>query len=578
MKIWPAPTGNRSEEDRISRVFGNTSGLKASQLKKLQYLYRRHLPPQQLISLELAQSLAEISFEIKRQIGLLINRRGDLLYVIVGHDHSLLIPDLSEFRGAKGRLKGLRLLHTHFKEEPLNEEDKTDLARLRLDMMTVLGLDRSGNALWLQTAHLLPDNPEGLTFRVLQPERLGQSRLEVQSLVRSLEEEWGHGLSIRRVKGSAERAMLISITQQPKSVAQESLEELKELAYSANLEVVETVIQTRNEINPKYVMSKDRLSSLSIRALQLEATLWVFDQELNPSQVRSITDFTDLKVIDRTQLILDIFAQRARTREGKIQVEMAQLKYILPRLKGRDDALSRLTGGIGGRGPGETRLEIDRRRVREKIHRLQRDLEAIRTQRAQRRGKRERSGVPVIAIVGYTNAGKTTLLNTLTHSRLAAEDRFFATLDPTSRRLKFPHDREVIITDTVGFIKNLPKDLLTAFRATLEELEDADLILQVIDLSNPRFEEHLTVVENLLNELGLSTIPSLRVFNKTDLVTREYAQTQGSRFQAVLVSARDTNSLGPLLTRLEEWIGGDRQKTKPEAIPVHHSTAADLSD
>jgi GTP-binding protein HflX len=554
LKIWPVPTGSRSEEDRISRVFGNTSGLKASQLKKLQYLYRRHLPPQQVISLELAQSLAEISFEIKRQIGLLVDRRGDLRYVIVGHDHSLLIPDLSEFRGAQGRLKGLRLLHTHFKEEGLNEEDKTDLARLRLDLVTVLGLDRSGNALWLQTAHLLPDNPEGQVFRVLEPERLGQSRMEVQSLVRSLEEEWGHGLSVRRVKRSTERAMLISITHQSKSAAQESLEELKELAYSANLEVVETVIQTRKEINPKYLMSRDRLGSLSIRALQLEATLWVFDQELNPSQVRSITDFTDLKVIDRTQLILDIFAQRARTREGKIQVEMAQLKYILPRLKGRDDALSRLTGGIGGRGPGETRLEIDRRRVREKIHRLQRDLEAIRTQRAQRRGKRERSGIPVIAIVGYTNAGKTTLLNTLTHSRLAAEDRFFATLDPTSRRLKFPHDREVIITDTVGFIKNLPKDLLTAFRATLEELENADLILQVLDISNPRFEEQMTVVENLLDQLGLSTIPSLRVFNKIDLVTKEYAQVQSSRYQAVLVSALRERTFGGLMERIEAII------------------------
>jgi GTP-binding protein HflX len=301
-------------------------------------------------------------------------------------------------------------------------------------------------------------------------------------------------------------------------------------------------------------MSKDRLSSLSIRALQLEVTLWVFDQELNPSQVSSITDFTDLKVIDRTQLILDIFAQRARTREGKIQVEMAQLKYILPRLKGRDDALSRLTGGIGGRGPGETRLEIDRRRVREKIHRLQRDLESIRAQRAQRRGKRERSGIPVIAIVGYTNAGKTTLLNTLTHSRLAAEDRFFATLDPTSRRLKFPHDREVIITDTVGFIKNLPKDLLTAFRATLEELEDADLILQVLDISNPRFEEQMTVVEDLLNQLGLSKIPSLRVFNKTDRVTREYAQIQSARYQAVPVSALREQTFGDLLERIETII------------------------
>ncbi len=571
MKIWPAPTGNRSEENRIRRVFGNTAGLKASQLKKLQVLYRRHLPAQQVISLELAQYLAEISFETKRQVGLLIDRRGDLSYVIVGHDHSLLIPDLSEFRGAQGRLKGLRLLHTHFKEEGLNEEDKTDLARLRLDLMTVLGLDRSGKALWVQTAHLLPDNPQGLTFRVLEPEKLGQSRLEVQSLVRSLEEEWGHGVSARRVKRSAERAMLISITHLPRSAAQESLEELKELAYSANLEVVETVIQTRKEINPKFLMSRDRLSSLSIRALQLEATLWVFDQELNPSQGSSITDFTDLKVIDRTQLILDIFAQRARTREGKIQVEMAQLKYILPRLKGRDDALSRLTGGIGGRGPGETRLEIDRRRVREKIHRLQRDLEAIRGQRQQRRGRRERRNIPIVSIVGYTNAGKSTLLNTLTHSHLTSEDRFFATLDPTSRRLKFPHDREVIITDTVGFIKNLPQDLLTAFRATLEELENADLILQVIDISNPRFEEQMTVVENLLNQLGLSQIPSLRVFNKIDRVTGEYAQIQGSRYQAVLVSARNKSSLGPLLSRLEDWIGGNRQKTKPEALPVHQA-------
>jgi GTPase len=484
----------------------------------------------------------------------LINRRGDIETVIVGNDHSLLLPDLSEFRGAKGRLKGLRLLHTHFKEEPLNEEDKTDLALLRLDLVTVLGLDRSGNALWLQTAHLLPENPEGLPFRILEPERPGESRLEVQSLVRSLEEEWGHRASVRRVKHSLERAMLISITNQPKSAAQESLEELKELASSANLEVVETVIQGRKELNPKYLMSKDRLRSLSIRALQLGATLWVFDQELNPSQVRSITDFTELKVIDRTQLILDIFAQRARTREGKIQVEMAQLKYILPRLVGRDDALSRLTGGIGGRGPGETRLEIDRRRVRERIHRLQLDLESIRTQRQQRRGRRERRNIPVISIVGYTNAGKTTLLNTLTHNRLAVENRFFATLDPTSRRLKFPNDREVIITDTVGFIKNLPKDLLTAFRATLEELEGADLILQVIDISNPRFEEQMTVVENLINQLDLSTIPSLRVFNKTDLVTREYAQIQSSRYQAVPISALHEQTFGDLMERIETII------------------------
>jgi GTP-binding protein HflX len=332
------------------------------------------------------------------------------------------------------------------------------------------------------------------------------------------------------------------------------MQELEELARSAGLWVLETVIQSRKEVNSKFLMGKDRLSNLSIRALQLGATLLIFDQDLNPSQVRSLTDFTDLKVIDRTHLILDIFAQRARTREGKLQVEMAQLKYILPRLVGRDDALSRLTGGIGGRGPGETRLEIDRRRVREKIHRLQNELEAIRTQRKQRRGKRIRKGLPVISIVGYTNAGKSTLLNTLTDSHLKAENLYFATLDPTSRRLRFPREQEVIITDTVGFIKNLPKDFLTAFRATLEELEDADLLLHVIDISHPRFEDQMSVVENLLDELGLSRIRTLRVFNKVDLVSLEYAATQCARYQAVTICALQVETLGKLLSAMEQAI------------------------
>ena len=485
----------------------------------------------------------------------MINRRGDIVYVVVGSDHSLLIPDLSDTRGGKGRLRGLRLVHTHLKDEPLNEEDKMDLALLRLDLITAVSLDKNGQARRLHTAHLLPENPAGREWQVLDPEPVGQSQVEVQGLVRSLEEEWGRKLPARKIREGGERAILISVTSQPKSAAQESLEELRELAVSAGLEVVETVVQSRKDLQPKFLMSKDRLTSLSIRALQLGAGLLVFDQELNPSQVRSLTEFSDLKVIDRTQLILDIFAQRARTREGKIQVEMAQLKYILPRLVGRDDSLSRLTGGIGGRGPGETRLEIDRRRVRERIHRLQRDLEAIRAQRKQRRVKRERKGVPVVSIVGYTNAGKSTLLNTLTRSRLTAEDRYFATLDPTSRRLRLPREREVIVTDTVGFIKNLPKDLLTAFRATLEELEEADLLLQVIDLSHPRFEDQMETVARLLEDLGLSRIPTLLVFNKGDLVSREFAERVTQRFEAVAVSALDPKSLEPLLTRLEKALG-----------------------
>jgi GTP-binding protein HflX len=442
-----------------------------------------------------------------------------------------------------------------------------DLALLRLDLITAIGLDREGRARRLYSAHLLPENAGGREWQVLDPEQIGQSQVDVEGMVHSLEEEWGRKLPARRVRRGGERAILVTVTSQPRSAAQESLEELRELAVSAGLEVLETVIQSRRELNPKFLLSRDRLTSLSIRALQLDAGLLVFDQELNPSQVRSITEFSDLKVIDRSQLILDIFAQRARTREGKIQVEMAQLKYILPRLVGRDDSLSRLTGGIGGRGPGETRLEIDRRRVREKIHRLQRDLEAIRSQRRQRRVKRERRGLPVISIIGYTNAGKSTLLNSLTASRVAAEDRYFATLDPTSRRLRLPHDREVIITDTVGFIKNLPRDLLAAFRATLEELEGANLLLHLVDISHPRFEEHLDTVTGLLQELELSQIPTLLVFNKADLVARSYADPLIRRFDAVAVSALDPHSLGPLLDRLEKALGMPLEQRRIDPAP-----------
>jgi len=442
-----------------------------------------------------------------------------------------------------------------------------DLALLRLDMITALGLNKHGQAQWLYTAHLLPDNPEGKQVMILEPEQVGQSQVDVRGLIRSLEEEWGRKISSKRINSQEERAILVSVTTQSRTTAQESMKELEELARSAGIEILETTFQFRKEISPKFLMGKDRLSSLSIRALQLGATLLVFDQDLNPSQVASLTDFTDLKVIDRTQLILDIFAQRARTREGRLQVEMAQLKYVLPRLKGRDDALSRLSGGIGGRGPGETRLEIDRRRVREKINRLQKELDTLRTQRRQRRGKRNRRELPVISIVGYTNAGKSTFLNSLTHSRLSAEDRYFATLDPTSRRLRLPKEREVIITDTVGFIENLPRDLLTAFRATLEELEDADLLLHVVDVSNPLFEKHLTVVEDLLKELELLHIPLLRVFNKVDLVSKEYARTQCLRYRAIPVCALEEKTFGEFLEVIDKFLMG---QIPQESLPLQH--------
>jgi GTP-binding protein HflX len=296
-----------------------------------------------------------------------------------------------------------------------------------------------------------------------------------------------------------------------------------------------------------------------ILALQEAATVIIFDQELNPSQIRTITDQVELKVIDRTQLILDIFAQRAQSREGKLQVELAQLKYLLPRLVTKNTAMSRLTGGIGGRGPGETKLEINRRRVRDRIAHLETALTSVRKQRKQQKAKRHKKRLPVISIIGYTNAGKSTLLNTLTKSNVLAESRLFATLDPSSRRLRFPKDFEVIVTDTVGFIKDLPKDLLVAFRATLEELENADLLLHIIDISNSHFEEQIKSVEKILADLNLQHTTTIRVLNKMDLVDHQFCVRLSRQLNGTAISACSKSTLMPLIEKMETIIEQVRQ-------------------
>jgi len=428
-----------------------------------------------------------------------------------------------------------------------------DLVFLRLDLMAVLEVDEHGGPRRLLGAHLLPENVNGKGWLVMDPLPAHDPKLDFLQLVQSLESEFAGKQALLEVKGSQDRAILVSVTSDSKAEAEASMKELAELAYSSDIAVAEKIIQRQQRINPKYLLGRGKLSDLVLRALQLGVDLLIFDQNLNPSQVRSITDFTELRVIDRTQLILDIFAQRAKSREGKIQVEMAQLKYMLPRLVLKDDALSRLTGGIGGRGPGETKLEVNRRRVRDRIARLEKQLQQIRKQRGQRRGLRLRTGLPIISIVGYTNAGKSTLLNTLTRSREQVEDRFFATLDPASRRLRFPRDQEAIITDTVGFIRDLPSDLKEAFRATLEELLHADLLLHVIDISNPVFEEQMKAVEEILEELDLGLIPMLRVFNKVDLVKDQgYLQNLCKRRGAIGVSALNGDNLTSLVEAMEE--------------------------
>lgn len=475
--------------------------------------------------------------------------------VLVGSPRSLYIPDLPKSRGGRYRLRGLRLLHTHLQEEPLTQDDFMDLVFLRLDCLAAVRVDRHGGATQLEVAHLLPtaaDSRVGWDVLPLLP--CYDPDLDFQELVQSLEEELERSRQAIPANSSQDRAILVSVTSADRSAAKASMDELVELARSSGIGVADTIIQKQREINAKYLIGKGKLSEIVLRALQCGVDLLIFDQELNPSQVKALTDTTELRVIDRTQLILDIFAQRAHSREGKIQVEMAQLKYLLPRLGVKDDALSRLTGGIGARGPGETVLEINRRRTKDRIAHLEEELRQVRRHRSQRRSRRVRKDMPTLSIVGYTNAGKSTLLNALTRSAVLVEDKLFATLDPTSRRLRFPRDMEVIITDTVGFIRDLPKDLLEAFAATLEELDDADLLLHVVDISNPRFEEQMAAVDRILALLELQDKPSLLVFNKMDLVDPELLENHVRRHGGVPVSALAVRELHPLIAAMEQKV------------------------
>jgi GTP-binding protein HflX len=506
--------------------------------------------------------VSELSHETRRQIGALIDRKGHVQYVMVGDNRGIELPDFKRVRVASGRFRGLRCVHTHLRGEPLTQDDLTDLALLRLDLMAAIDVDNeTGLPGLVRAAHLLPLHAGDLEststpdlYSFLEPSVPSQLDLDFLALIDSLEEEMARNRRTARRAEVRDQTILVGVATGSLADAEESMAELAELATSAGVVVQDRIIQRRSEIDPRTVLGRGKLDELIIRALQLGADMLVFDRELSAAQVRSLSEATDLKVIDRSQLILDIFAQRAQSKEGKIQVELAQLKYLLPRLiAGQDSAFSRLAGGIGGRGPGETKLETDRRRVRDRINRLEKEIEAQRHRRQERRKGRTRQQLPVISIVGYTNAGKSTLLNALTKSTVHAEQRMFATLDPTSRRLRLPREQEVIINDTVGFIRALPPDLLSAFRATLEEISDSSLLIHAVDVSNPRWVQQVQSVKRILSELKLADIPSILALNKADLLEPEAVETavrqarQLDHNNIVVISAIKPDSLGGLL-------------------------------
>lgn len=527
----------------------------------------------------MARSLTETAADVGRMVGLLVDRRGAVSRVILGDPTRLYLPDIGRLRAGPGRLRGLRLLVA----KPLKERDAadrqgrrapleidgdliTDLEKLGLDLVLLVEALPDGLPGRAAVASILPDGElrrDGtqVRHRVEPYRQIHDVSFDFEAFVTELEAELARKADRVReaeaLPGERDVAVVVGVYTTPPHEFQASLSELKELCRTAGVRVVDTVVQRRKELDPRTIVGKGKLEEICLNALHHGADLLIFDLDLSPSQLNAITDLTDLRVLDRTMLILDIFARRATSKGGKMQVELAQLKYSLPRLAKKQEGLSRLTGGIGGQGPGETKLELDRRRAKDKITRLERDIQRFSGERQLRRRRRNARDVPVIAIVGYTNAGKSTLLNTLTGAEVYAKNELFATLDPTSRRLRFPEEREVVLIDTVGFIRDLPKSLINAFRATLEELHDADLLLHVVDGSDPLREKHVESVDRVLCDLGLEDKKRLMVFNKADRLDPEQAELAAKRLDAIPVSALEKKGLDVLVNRVAECLWED---------------------
>lgn len=498
----------------MEKIFGRTNGLKPSEKKRLANLYNRRVGANRLLSAELARTLAALSGELEKPISLLFDRGGRVIRVAVGDAKELPMPESAL---VETRLSGYRVLHTHLGPGGLSRPDLSMLFLHRLDAMGALEVDQ-GHPGRLHLAQLSPPKANEEDWRIF-PARPYHEYLEwdLAQAVAALEEELSRqarGLDLR--DGSGERAVLVGIDRGEGVQAEMDLAELTELARTAGAVVAYKELVFRPSLDPRYVVGRGKVEELVSHAYHQNAGTLIFSIDLSAAQARELETITGLKILDRTQLILDIFAQHARTPEAKVQVELAQLKYLLPRLVGKGKELSRLGGGIGTRGPGETKLEVDRRRLQDRISELTRKLHEIATRRQEARRQRDKSGLPIVGVVGYTNAGKTTLMHALAKKGDEGENKLFATLRPLTRRGFLPGIGEVLFTDTVGFIRHMPGDLLEAFRATLEELRDADVLLHVLDASQEGALERYAVVEDLLAELGVES-RRLLVLSKADV-------------------------------------------------------------
>jgi|1048.fasta_scaffold20039_1 GTP-binding protein HflX len=555
---------------------GNLKGLAPSELKALNKLFGRRVNRSEIISFDLSREILDLATALNRQIGLLIGRDGKVAEVVIGTKDIIYLPDLGRYRVGQGRLRRLRLVYTDLTsgdELKIKPDIYTDLAKLRLD--AVIAVKSKKNRIGGAYAYILPPTGKSSSSSGLETEYvadIGDVDLDFLEFIEDIEQQLNYYTEKTHVVGKT-NAILVGVYGSGTKDIQSSIDELKELARTANVHVLDTIIQKRTP-DPKTLLGKGKLEEVVLHCLKLGAEMVIFDCELKPNQWRSVTNSTELRVIDRSMLILDIFAQRANSSEGRLQVELAQLKYNLPRLVETDSGLSRLSGGIGGRGPGETKLELGRRRIRDKIVLLEGKIEKIGAQRDLRRKQRSDNMLPVVAILGYTNVGKSTLFNKLTSSAVLAENKLFATLDPAHRRLRLPSldvtkNEAVILTDTVGFIRELPAELMTAFKATLDELNEAVLFLHILDASDLIVEERKKAVEKILSEMNLTDTPTVIVLNKCDKADPEKVEALVNEYSAVPVSAIEGKGLADLLDRVVYELSAREKRLKQKLKEVH---------
>ena len=533
----------------MPEIHGNTEGIRKTVLDELTTLYDVQLEPGQFMPQDLLQSLCGYSASMNREIAVYITRFGEVADVLIGRADSIDLPDLRLRRGER-RLSMVRCVHTHPRATgELSDVDVSALLSMRFDAMCAVGVSEDGRPTSVQCAFLDAES-EG---HVRRTELISARRLPQEEWLAEIERtDAAYRAANPATRTGRERAVLVGIE------SEESLDELEELAKTAGAETVLRVLQKRPKPDPVFCVGKGKAEELSLRCQAAQADVVIFDEELSGVMQKNLEETLRLKVVDRTALILDIFAARASTREGKLQVEMAQLRYRSQRLLGQGLVLSRLAGGIGTRGPGESKLEVNRRRIRERLTDLERELEQIERQRGLRRQSREKNGVPIVALVGYTNAGKSTLFNRLTGADVYVENQLFATLDSVSRPIELPHGGKALLVDTVGFIRKLPHELVKAFRATLEEARLADVLIMVLDGADAQMEGRRRTVEEVLDSLGATEAPRVEAVNKCDLIAPDAQSLPG----ALYISASTGENVEKLLLRVESELEAGAQEVR----------------